>query len=79
MSKRLLRLTISLAALAVTLFAFTSSEARGAAGSCRNVAPFCSDECSCGAMRCEADCSDTEPCDFGGDSDQTVWCVDQLY
>ncbi len=76
MNKKLLRLAISLAVLAVALFAFTSSNARAATGSCRNVAPFCSNYCSCGGMRCNADC--TAGCDFPGtgSGSKTVWCED---
>ena len=75
MRKRLLRMVLAVAALCIGLIAFNSSETR-AAGSCRNVAPFCSNVCSCGGMRCTAKCDDG--CDWpeeqGGD--RTVWCED---
>lgn len=76
MGKRWLRLFVSMAALTIALVAFSSSEARATAGSCRNVAPFCANICSCGPMRCSADCEDE--CSFpdGGDGAYTVWCED---
>lgn len=82
MKWKLIRMTASIAALALASIGYATLSAESGRGACYHVAPFCSDECSCGPMRCKADC--TDECEdwleeAGHEGDHTVWCEDILH
>lgn len=78
MKRKLIRMLASIGAVAVACAGYGAlGEAEAARRGCRDIAPFCANECSCGPARCAADCDD-ECHDWieEGDGELTVWCED---
>lgn len=82
MKRKLVRMLASMGALAVAAAGYaTLGEAEAVRPGCNSIAPYCSDECSCGPMRCDADCDKGCPDwlrEAGHDGQLTVWCQDIL-
>ena len=81
MRRKLNRMFAAIGALVVASVGYATVEAQSGRGACYHIAPFCSTSCSCGPMRCAADCDDG--CadwleEAGREGDYTVWCEDIL-
>ncbi len=78
---KLIRMFAAVGALVVASVGYATLEAQSGRGACYHIAPFCSNSCSCGPMRCGADC--THGCEdwleeAGHGGAYTVWCEDIL-
>lgn len=80
MKRKLIRMLASIGALVVASSGYAAlGKAEAARPACYHIAPYCSDECSCGPMRCDADCDDGCPDwlkEAGHEGAWTVWCQD---
>lgn len=78
MRRKLVRMFAAIGALTVASVGYATLEAQSGRGACYNVAPFCSKTCSCGSMRCAADCDPGCAGWLEGSGSHTVWCQDIL-